>query len=277
MELNRLISVEEKIEMGFIALAKLEACGLSASFEYEETIKVINDCVNQEKHLLGSLSSEEILNFRKEILKHCNNRGLSLALGYLTNSCYYRLLNIINSMLGSESYDYAMYLRYDLNQIIFLFLDYLINNDAYEEIRDELILYKYNLIFMNHLSEEDFLQTRNIDIINIESKNFKTDCNPDLIFVDKSLLILEGREHVDTLEKYGDNFKESNNYFALVMISILELIARLVLSEEEILQYLQNDFQYLMEAEGVSLDVKNLIQEMLNILEQLKDRIEVAR
>lgn len=61
------------------------------------------------------------------------------------------------------------------------------------------------------------------------------------------------------------------------MISILELIARLVLSEEEILQYLQNDFQYLMEAEGVSLDVKNLIQEMLNILEQLKDRIEVAR
>lgn len=208
MELNRLISVEEKIEMGFIALAKLEACGLSASFEYEETIKVINDCVNQEKHLLGSLSSEEILNFRKEILKHCNNRGLSLALGYLTNSCYYRLLNIINSMLGSESYDYAMYLRYDLNQIIFLFLDYLINNDAYEEIRDELILYKYNLIFMNHLSEEDFLQTRNIDIINIESKNFKTDCNPDLIFVDKSLLILEGREHVDTLEKYGDNFKK---------------------------------------------------------------------
>ena len=69
MELNRLISVEEKIEMGFIALAKLETSRLSTSFEYEETIKVINDCVNQEKHLLGSLSSEEILNFRKEILK----------------------------------------------------------------------------------------------------------------------------------------------------------------------------------------------------------------
>jgi len=277
MELNRLISVEEKIEMGFIALAKLETSRLSTSFEYEETIKVINDCVNQEKHLLGSLSSEEILNFRKEILKQCNNRGLSLALGYLTNSCYYRLLNIINNMLGSESYDYAMYLRYDLNQIIFSFLDYLINNPAYEEIRDELILYKYNLIFMNNLSGEDFLVKQNISTISITSKSFKTYCNPDLLFVDKSLLILEGREHVDTLEKYGDNFKENNNYFALVMISILELIARLVLSEEEILQYLQNDFQYLMEAEDVSLDVKNLIQEMLNILEQLKDRIEVAR
>lgn len=277
MELNRLISVGEKIEMGFIALAKLETNGLSTSFEYEETIKVINDCVNQEKYLLDSLSSEEILNFRKEILKHCNSRELSLALGYLTNSCYYRLLNIINSMLDSESYDYAIYLRYDLNQIIFSFLDYLINNPIYEEIRDELIFYKYNLIFMNRLSEDDFLQTRNIATINIESKSFKVDCNPDLIFVDKSILILEGREHVDTLEKYGDNLGENNNYFALVMISILELIARLVLSEEEILHYIQNDFQYLMEAECVSLDVKNLIQEMLNILEQLKDRIEVAR
>ena len=130
---------------------------------------------------------------------------------------------------------------------------------------------------MSHLSEEDFLVTHNISNINIESKSFKTDCNPDLIFVDKSILILEGREHVDTLEKYGDNLGENNNFFALVMISILELIARLVLSEEEILQYLQNDFQYLMEDEDISLDVKNLIQEMLNILEQLKERIEVAR
>lgn len=277
MELNRLISIEEKIEMGFIALAKLEAGGLSLSFEYEETIKVINDCVNQEKHLLDSLSSEEILNFRKEILKHCNNRGLSLALGYLTNSCYYRLLNIINSMLGSESYDYAMYLRYDLNQIIFAFLDYLINNPVYNEIRDELILYKYNLIFMNHLSGEDFLVTHNLSTINIESKSFKTGSNPDLIFVDKSIIILEGREHVDTLGEYGDNFRENNSHFALVIVAILELIARLVLSEEEILQYLQEDFNYLLEADEVSVDVKNLIQEMLNILEQLKDDIKPAR
>ena len=277
MELNRLISIEEKIEMGFIALAKLEASGLSTSFEYEETIKVINDCVREEKKLLASLSYEDILSVRKQILKYCNNKSVSLALGYLTNASYYRLLNIINSMLDSDSFLYAMYLRYDLNQIIFSFLDYLINNSTYEEIRDELILYKYNLIFMNHLSEEDFLVTHNISNINIESKSFKTDCNPDLIFVDKSILILEGREHVDTLEKYGDNLGENNNYFALVMISILELIARLVLSEEEILQYLQNDFQYLIEAESVSLDVKNLIQEMLNILERLKDRIEAVR
>ena len=270
MELNRLISIEEKIEMGFIALAKLEASGLSTSFEYEETIKVINDCVREEKKLLASLSYEDILSVRKQILKYCNNKSVSLALGYLTNASYYRLLD-------SDSFLYAMYLRYDLNQIIFSFLDYLINNSTYEEIRDELILYKYNLIFMNHLSEEDFLVTHNISNINIESKSFKTDCNPDLIFVDKSILILEGREHVDTLEKYGDNLGENNNYFALVMISILELIARLVLSEEEILQYLQNDFQYLMEDEDISLDFKNLIQEMLNILEQLKERIEVAR
>ena len=263
MELNRLISIEDKIEMGFIALAKLEASGLSTSFEYEETIKVINDCVREEKKLLASLSYEDILSVRKQILKYCNNKSVSLALGYLTNASYYRLLNIINSMLDSDSFLYAMYLRYDLNQIIFSFLDYLINNSTYEEIRDELILYKYNLIFMSHLSEEDFLVTHNISNINIESKSFKTDCNPDLIFVDKSILILEGREHVDTLEKYGDNLGENNNFFALVMISILELIARLVLSEEEILQYLQNDFQYLMEDEDISLDVKNLIQEML--------------
>lgn len=277
MKLNMLISIEEEIENNFIILARLEDSGLNTSYEYEEKFKVISDLVNKEKALLSTLSSEDIINFRKQVLSHCNKQETSLSLGYLANSIYQRLLNIFNSLLGSELYDYAIYLRYDLNQIIFSFLDYLINNPAYEEIKKDLIFYKYNLLYMNHLSEEDFLQTRDIATISIESKSFKTDFNSELIFVDKSVLILEGREHADFIEKYGEDLNDNNNHFALVVISILELIARLVLSENEILRYLEQDFNYLLEDENIPLEVKNLIQEMLIILETLKTRINVAR
>lgn len=210
-------------------------------------------------------------------MRQCNKQENSLSFGYLSNSIYQRLLNIFNSLLGSESYDYAIYLRYDLNQIIFSFLKCLINNSFYEGIKKDLIFYKYNLMYMNHLSEEDFLQTRDIDTISIESKSFKTDFNPELIFVDKSVLILEGREYADFIEKFGEDFNDNNNHFTLVVISIIELIARLVLSEDEILHYLQQDFNYLLENENISLEVKNLIQDMVMILERLKNHINVAR
>lgn len=277
MELNRIISIEDKIEIGFIALARLEISGLNTSFEYEETIKTIRDLVSEEKRLLASLSPEETFKFRKQVLKFCNRDGLSICLGHMTNASYYRLLNILNTMLGSELFDYATYLRYDLNQIIFSFLTYLINNEVYEEIRNDLIFYKYNLIFMNHLSEEDFLETRNIETISIESKSRKTDYNPDLIFADKSILVLEGREYADSIQEYSESFKDNNNQYTMVVIAIIELIARLVLSEGEILHYLEQDFDFLLKDESVSLEVKNLIQEMISVLEILKSNINIAR
>lgn len=277
MELNRIISIEDKIEIGFIALARLEISGLNISFEYEETIKTIRDLINEEKRLLASLSPEETFKLRKQVLKFCNKDELSICLGHMTNASYYRLLNILNTMLGSELFDYATYLRYDLNQIIFSFLAYLINNEAYEEIRNDLIFYKYNLIFMNHLSEEDFLETRNIETISIESKNRKTDYNPDLIFADKSILVLEGREYADSIQEYSESFKDNNNQYTIVVIAIIELIARLVLSEGEILHYLEQDFDFLLKDESVSLEVKNLIQEMISVLEILKSNINIAR
>ena len=62
-----------------------------------------------------------------------------------------------------------------------------------------------------------------------------------------------------------------------MLLSILEKLERLVLSKDEILHYLQQDFNYLLEDDGITLEVKSLIQEMLIILEQLKSNINVAR
>ena len=277
MELNKLIDIEEKLERSFIALANLESQGLQLSLEYEEIFKVVYDLVNEEKRLLGFLSNEDIMKLRKMTSKYCNKSKGTLALGYMINTNYERLLNILNKLIGSELYDYALYLRYDLNQLIFSFLEYLINDEVYEDIKKDLIFYKYNLIYMNYLSEEDFLQTRDLRTIRIESKSYKNNFNPELIFVDKSMLILEGREYVDFIEEFGEDFKENSNHFTLVVISVLELIARLVLSEDEILQYLQQDFNYLLESDGVPLEVKNLVQDMLLVLEKLKAHINLAR
>jgi len=277
MGLNKLIIIEEKLEECFIELANLEANGKKDSLEYLEYFNLTNEYVEEEKRVLDFLTPEEIKNIRKQILKHCNKKECSLALGHLVDACYIRLLNIFNALLGSEAFDYEAYLRYDLNQIIFSFLEYLINNEYYEEIKNDLIYYKYNLIFLNYLSENDFLKTSDISTISIESKSFKTDDNYDLIFVDKTKLILEGKEHISALYNLSDDFKENSNEYALAVISIIELLARLILSENDILHYIQQDFDMLLEDDSLSIEIKNLIQDMLIILEQLKNKIILAR
>lgn len=277
MELSKLMALEEQIENSFITLANLEVSGKRETLDYEEQFCFLNSLVDKEKELLKELTYEEVVSLRRQVLNNCNKKESSLALGHLTNASYFRVLHNLNFLLGSESFEYEAYLRYDLNQIILAFLENLIANEYYEDIKNDLIFYKYNLIFMNLLSEYDFLKTEDISGISIESKNFKTDENLDLEFVDKSLLILEGREYIDSLRKLSDNFKDNNNDYALAIIAIIEVLARLILCDNDILNYLQQDFNLLLEDENISLEVKNIVQEMLIILEQLKNRISLAR
>lgn len=277
MELSKLMALEEQIENSFITLANLEVSGKRETFDYEEQLCFLNSLVDKEKKLLKELTYEEVVNLRRQVLNNCNKKESPLTLGHLTNASYFRVLHNFNFLLGSESFDYETYLRYDLNQIILAFLENLIANEYYEDIKNDLIFYKYNLIFMNLLSEYDFLKTEDISGISIESKNFKTDENLYLEFVDKSLLILEGKEYIDSLRKLLGDFKDNNNDYALAIIATIEVLARLILCDNDILNYLQQDFNLLLEDENISLEVKNIVQEMLIILEQLKNRISLAR
>lgn len=277
MDLNKIMAIEEKIELGFIGLARLEAEDMSNSLEYKDLFKVVADLIVEEKNLLSGLYPESILELRKKVLKYCKGKDSSLALGHLTNSSYLRLLNSLNFLSSSINYEYATYLRSDLNQIIFSFLEYLIHNEAYEEIKRDLVFYKYNLIFMNSFSDEDFFKNKDIETISIESKNYESLDEIGLEFVDKTVFILESKECIDTILEFGEDFKTNSNHYALVVISILEFLARLVLSGEDMLEFLQQDYEFLLSDESVSMDVKNLVNDMLLILEELKSHIDIAR
>lgn len=277
MDLNKIMAIEEKIELGFIGLARLEAEDMSNSLEYKDLFKVVEDLIVEEKNLLSGLYPESILELRNKVLKYCKGKGASLALGHLTNSSYLRLLNSLNFLSSSINYEYATYLRSDLNQIIFSFLEYLIHNEAYEEIKRDLVFYKYNLIFMNSFSDEDFFKNKDIETISIESKNYESLDEIGLEFVDKTVFILESKECIDTILEFGEDFKTNSNHYALVVISILEFLARLVLSGEDMLEFLQQDYEFLLSDESVSMDVKNLVNDMLLILEELKSHIDIAR
>lgn len=277
MKFNELLRIEEKIEASFLNLANLEINGCKESKEYEDLVQVLTDLVEQEKEIIANFTMEEKIILRKQVLKHCKPKNVSLALGYLTNASYLRLLHLLNALMGSDYYFYASYLRYDINQIIFPILAFLIENPYYEAIRKDLILYKYNCIFMNYLSEADFLNQKDPSFIQIESKSFKTEDNFDFIFVDKSMLVLEGKEYTQYLEQLEDDFKENNNEYTLAVISIIELLARLILSDSEVLPFLQPEFDGLLESDENAFELKNLIQELLLILEQLKDQIDIAR
>lgn len=128
---------------------------------------------------------------------------------------------------------------------------------------------------MNEYSEYDFLETLGSGL-SIESKSHKTSDNWDLVFVDKTVLLLEGRELIQNLLNLGDGFSDDINQCALAVIAIIELLGRLVLSEEDILIFLEEDFNRLFKGES-SLELKNLIQEMLQILDKLKNRITIAK
>jgi len=275
--LKQLVKVEEKIETYYIHLAQLEFQGMKESVEYQDYVKLINDLINQEKSLFASLSHEDILSLRKYFQTRCSQIDSPIIIGCLVNSYYFRILQLLNACLGDDSFEYASVLRYDLNQIIFAFLEFLIGNDYYSDIRKDLIFYKYNLIFMNYRSEDDFFVANDISTVSLESKGYRTDDFPASLFVDKAVLVLESTDYISSIMGLGEDFKDNEATYTKGVVSLLEVIARLMLCEKDTLPLIYDDLMALLEDEVLPLSVKALVQEMLEILNQLKTKFQWAR
>ena len=91
------------------------------------------------------------------------------------------------------------------------FLDFIINNPYYSDIRKDLIFYKYNLLFLNSYSEHDFLINRDINTISLETNNCRTEDLASYVFVDKSILVLESIDYFNYLTNASEDFRDYNN------------------------------------------------------------------
>lgn len=274
--LNEWLKLEEYIEAYYIHLGELERNGKKDSLEYEEYFKLLWDAIEKEKTLILSLDQEDKEKLYMLAKEQSKNVGNSLCLGYLTNVSYKRVLEKLNDIIGDDLFVYANTLRYDLNQIIFSFLEYLINNDYYSAVKNDLIMYKYGLIFTNYRSEDDFLNGVDLEL-SLESNSFKTPELLSTVFVDKAILILEGREFLDNLTSLDNGFKCNINEYVLAIIAAVEVLARLILCDEELLPLLNDEFMVLNDNDEVCRDVKELMQDMFMILEGIKDKVKWSR
>ena len=278
-ELKLLYKIEEKVEQCYINLAQLEILGEIDSPEYNEYIKLIIELTNDEKRLFARLDRSTLTKIIKQVNRDNFNKNNSnfLGLGFLNNAYYNRLQNMLNLQLGDDLFDYANVVRYDINQIMLSFLDTIINNDYYIDIRKELIFYKYNLLFLNVYSEHDFLINRNINTISLETDNCRTEDLASYIFVDKTVLVLESIDYLCYITNAKEDFRYNTNTYVNMVITIINILARFSLCEKDTLALVYDDFSYLLEDDSVYEDIKELIREMLEMLETIKNKIEWAR
>lgn len=278
-ELSVLYQIEDKVEQYYIRLAQLEIEGDVNSQEYNYYLKLIIDLTNEEKKLLASLDSETIIKMRKKVNNDNFNKNNDkpIALGFLTNAYYFRIANMLDLQLGDDLFDYANTLRYDINQVLFTFLDYMINNEYYEDIREDLVFYKYNQIFLNPNSEYDFLILNDVNTVNLETKSYRTSDLPSYVFVDKAILVLESLDFNAYITNAQEDFRNMKNSYVSMVISIINVLSRLMLCEEDIINLVYSDVEYILDSTEVFDSIKEIFSEMYDILQINKNRISWAR
>jgi hypothetical protein len=272
-------NIEEKIEYYYIYLAKLEINGNLDSLEYNEYFQLIIDLTNKESKLIDSLDTEDIKSIIKKLKKeyHNENSHSTLGLGFTVNAYYGRLMNLLNSLMGDDILDYACTLEYDKNQIMLSILNFMISNPYYNDIKRDLIFYKYNLIYMNMKSEYDFFITKDIETIELEANNYRTMDLPGYKYVDKAILVLESIDDLSDIVEIEEDFRNNEQQYTNLTIKILNVLANFTLLEEDLLPIVLYDLNAILEAENVYGSIKEYIHELLNILEGLKNKISWAR
>lgn len=284
---NLIISLEDKLEDAYIALIEAEVNGLDT----EDYHSIIKDLVAKERNYFVNLSDDDVYSFRREVLKKVNKNKPFLSLGHLIDAKYWRLLYFLDDRYGSDFFTYANILRYDMNQIILAILDLLIDNEYYQDIRSDLIYYKFNLIYTNGESETDFFKLEDVlEIsdgigsgtpreykIEFKMQDFKNGYADDLIYVDKAILVLEGKELLWNLESLPEDFRDNHHLYVTALISAIEFFARLVLSDEKVCNYLYDDYKRFMEDEFIPCEIKNLVLEIYSFLESIKGRLGYSR
>lgn len=276
-----LCKLEEQLEYKYLSLALLEQKGEIESSEYYQCLQDIERLINEEKKVFSSFSNQdELLNFKKQI-KEFNHvkQPLPISLGHLTDAYYFRILNKIDTILGDDTLYYEQILRNDINRIILQFINFMINNPYYEDIRADLIAWKYDVVFMNDFSEDDFLDGSLSDEVKLDSKSYHTDDFPGHIYVDKCILVLESINNLAFISMAPEDFRDNNDNYVTLIIGIVNVLACLSLCDQDLLGLLEDDFNDILaeETDETPIEVKELIREMMQILEIIKSKFRWAR
>jgi len=271
---QKLIYIDEEIMTYFIMLSDIELKLGSESPSYQENYKWLVEAINRENVLfieiknlglvdeIGLLAQNEVAVIPEpEII-------LRSGFGHL-----YRIKSLVEGLINDEASNYAHNLKYDINRILLRFLREMLNNPYYDSIKGSLISYKYGLLYLNIYNENDFVNNSGIDSIN-------SLCPPDerrkrsIIsgYLDEVLLEFPCLKNIDYLKEVSIEVFSDATLLNLV-IKIINILARLVLSNERVVNKYCQELNSLLEDEECPEEIKQVYNELFQILQNIQTEV----
>lgn len=270
--------VAEALTIYYDQLAFLEYQEQTASSNYQATFKELYDATIHENNLLTEAETLGLFPEIKQLIDKdlINRKKQSIILKH-SKAHIFRLQSLIESMSSSDVLKYVYALKYDISSIILAMIEELLPDAYYDDIKEDLISLKYSLIFLHIDIEQEFLdQKLDSSKIKITSYNYRNFSNPGYRYIDEGILVSESNPYLIYLENVQD-FLGSNIRRSIVITSILNILARLVLCDENTVSEIYEDLMNILESEQFSPELQAEIKNMLNILEKIQNRLTVTR
>ena len=138
-----LIYIAEEIIGYYNMLMQYEFNEGIESSNYKSSLAMLCDALSRENSIYLEAQSlgliDEIRNIVRKETKVLYNQDISFLNGF---SHLYRLNCLIESLVKSDTLDYVYALKSDINRILLSFIEMMITNPYYENVRADLIQYK---------------------------------------------------------------------------------------------------------------------------------------
>ncbi len=263
--LTDLLNTEETITKCYSFLAKFESNGIGADVSKQVLKKIIQNLNYQEIKILGSFSQD----MKWAIKKYLQGQ-------IIVSTSINRIVYLLEAISGDDGIKYAHILYYDIHKIIMKFLDTMISDAYFENIRKILIEYKYNLISIDYYLENDFLNPSNNKKIKLNQREDYVDL-PSTRFIDQAVLVGESLDAIKYLALINFDFNNTYNQRALVVIQIINILARLALCNENDLFLIKDDFNKIYNSEEENNYVKELMGRLAFMFEKFQDDFYFSR
>lgn len=186
-----------------------------------------------------------------------------------------RMQSMLEGMEKSHTLIYVCMLKGDINRILFSFLEEMIDNSYYSNIKDDLIEYKYSLLFLNGYNENDFMNGNNLSSLNgLSSPKYREMC-PEYRYIDEAVIELpciKALEYLAEVEEIKSDAKLVN-----IIIKIINILARLTLGDERLVSKYYDDIMMLLEDDNYPDELVKVAREMFRIFSNIESKIGNGR
>lgn len=272
-----LLLIGESITNYYNQLEDLEFDFQQNTLEYQTVLHELFGEITKENSTLEEATTNGHLARLKELLdKDLLNKTAPSVILRHGHANLFRLVNLIETMYKDNTLQYVYALKYDIGYLLIAMIEELLNDEYYSDIRQDLISFRYSLIYCHIDLENAFLDYRlNLNSIKLTAYNRRLNL-PGYRYIDKAVLIGESNESLIYLQNVSEFSYSSIKRFNVV-ISILNILARLTLCDEIVMNSLYKELMDLLEDERYPIELKEEINNMFNVLATLQNKLGITR